>query len=378
MNRILPVLAIAVLAAACDGDPTGDPPRREMLRLDLVGGDAQVGEAGEELREPLVVRAVDERGHGIRDELLSWVVTAGGGHVFAGTSRTDRHGMAREWWTLGPSLDPGANRLEVRTVDPSSGEKRTWAVFSATGLPVPPIIRLVLEPAYRKILIDEPLGFTVSAWDEDGPRSDADVTWSFSDPSVVREAEEGPVGAAVGSTRVIGTADLARDTADLDVVGILPDPFEYATGAPNDAPPAAAEAAVLENASATLAANFHRTWGSLDGADFYRFVGRSRTDFESCSTPPERVFTMTLTVTAPPTGPLTATYYQDGVNPWESYTMTAGETWSWSTTYEGLSCDPANDRSFLFGFTFGPEGELPPDTDYEVRVDFTAVPPGAD
>ena len=60
--------------------------------------------------------------------------------MFAGASLTNADGIAKEWWTLGAS---GAQTVEVRAVDPTTGEKQVFATFNATiaAPPPPPVWR---------------------------------------------------------------------------------------------------------------------------------------------------------------------------------------------------------------------------------------------
>ena len=70
------------------------------LELEVTGGDEQTGLGGEELPNPIVVRVTGPDGPapGI---LINFVVTTGGGHVFAGSALTNSAGEAKERWTLG-------------------------------------------------------------------------------------------------------------------------------------------------------------------------------------------------------------------------------------------------------------------------------------
>jgi hypothetical protein len=122
---VLPL--VALLAAGCGDDPTGPTPGAADLAVTPVSGDGQVGLPGSTLPEPLVVRA-EIAGASVPGEVVTWVVVEGGGSVYAGTSKTDDDGYAREWWTLGQS---GAQRVEVRAVDPTTGERRLYATFKA-------------------------------------------------------------------------------------------------------------------------------------------------------------------------------------------------------------------------------------------------------
>jgi hypothetical protein len=130
--------ALLVFAAACSDSPVETNSTNGPLSLNVVSGDAQSGLANTELPDPLVVQVLDTKGHRVRDQIVNFRVVAGGGSVFAGTSLTNSDGIAMEWWTLGAS---GAQRVEVRAVDPTTGEKQVFATFNATiAAPPPPAI----------------------------------------------------------------------------------------------------------------------------------------------------------------------------------------------------------------------------------------------
>jgi alpha-tubulin suppressor-like RCC1 family protein len=126
---------LAVLASlsfiACDQTLLTDaaaPP----VALEIVSGDGQAGPAGQELPDPLVVRALDDKGRPVKSQIVNFVVLVGGGSMFAGTSITDNDGLAQDFWTLGPEL--GENIVEARAVDPTTGEKLIFARFTATAV----------------------------------------------------------------------------------------------------------------------------------------------------------------------------------------------------------------------------------------------------
>ena len=125
---------LVVLTCACESPVETDASRTE-ISLVVVSGNGQTGAVGTELPEPLVVRVTrGQRGVtvGVPLQLVNFRVVAGGGSVFAGSAITDQHGFAREYWTLG--LEPGANSLEVRSVDPSTGAKQVHGRFEAAGV----------------------------------------------------------------------------------------------------------------------------------------------------------------------------------------------------------------------------------------------------
>lgn len=125
------------LAVACSDQPLESPVvETETLTpsIDVVAGDAQVGTAGQQLPDPLVVRLTDPLGRPLDEQPVTFHVTSGEGSVFAGSVLTDEEGRAQEWWTLGSA--EGDNTLEARAVDPESGESVVQARFSAKGVAV--------------------------------------------------------------------------------------------------------------------------------------------------------------------------------------------------------------------------------------------------
>lgn len=96
----------------------------------LIGNDQQAA-AGAELPEPVTVKVLDAAGRPVAGQMVNFVVTAGGGQVYAGASVTDAQGLSRDWWTLG--AEPGLNRLEVRAVDSDTGARVVFGTFQATA-----------------------------------------------------------------------------------------------------------------------------------------------------------------------------------------------------------------------------------------------------
>lgn len=125
ITRTLLVLGLAGLAA-CDNGPTAAGP---PAQLDVVSGNDQQGTVGQELSQPLVVKVLDENGRPVRDQIVNFRVTRGGGTVFAGSATTNRDGVAQERWTLGTVAD--SQRVEARAVDPETGAAIVFATFRA-------------------------------------------------------------------------------------------------------------------------------------------------------------------------------------------------------------------------------------------------------
>lgn len=103
------------------------------LVFTIIAGDQQQWLAGYELPDPIVVQATDSKGKPVKEALVNFRVTGGGGSVFAGSAITNDKGIAQDYWAIGP--EPGENWLEVRAVDPTTGEKHVYAEFMANGIP---------------------------------------------------------------------------------------------------------------------------------------------------------------------------------------------------------------------------------------------------
>jgi alpha-tubulin suppressor-like RCC1 family protein len=125
-------LLLGLLAAACNGEVVGGGQR--PARVEVVSGDLQSDTVGKEVAQPLVVRVVDERNRPVKNQLVNFVVTAGGGSVFAGAAITNADGEARERWTLG-TVAGDTQRVEARAVDPATGAPIVFATFRAVGVP---------------------------------------------------------------------------------------------------------------------------------------------------------------------------------------------------------------------------------------------------
>jgi hypothetical protein len=133
------------LTTCSDSDPTSptDPTGTEGLSFTIVSGDQQFWLAGYELPAPIVIMATDYKGKPVKDQLVNFRVTGGGGSVFAGSAVTDDDGIAQDYWALG--TQPGPNSLEVRAVDPTTGEKHVYAQLHAEGLPGAEDLQVIQE-----------------------------------------------------------------------------------------------------------------------------------------------------------------------------------------------------------------------------------------
>ena len=104
--------------------------------LKVVSGDTQNATVGQALALPVVVQVTDSADTPVPGQIVNFKVTQGGGSVFAGAAITDATGTARERWTLGTAA--GAQKLEARAVDSTTGDAITFATFQATAIAGPP------------------------------------------------------------------------------------------------------------------------------------------------------------------------------------------------------------------------------------------------
>lgn len=130
---------LALALAGCGADPvasgpTGvETPPAGALAVRIVAGDVQVGEGGKELAEPLRVQVTDQSNRPIPNYVVNFRVVSGGGSVYAGAAMTDANGRAADYWTLGPTSSD-TQRVEVRAVDPATGQRLVYATFRAVAV----------------------------------------------------------------------------------------------------------------------------------------------------------------------------------------------------------------------------------------------------
>lgn len=120
--------AIRVPAPGGGGTP---PPPGGTVRGVVVAGDGQTALAGAELPDPLVVRVLDAAGRPLAGYLVNFVVVTGGGSAYGGVAITNSAGEAIDRWRLGPVV--GAQRMEVRVVDSTTGAALVLAAFGAVA-----------------------------------------------------------------------------------------------------------------------------------------------------------------------------------------------------------------------------------------------------
>ena len=139
--------ATALLVAGCDQAVV--PPSDPALSFLIVSGNQQIGAAGTQLPQPLVVKVLKPDGGPQKSQVLNFHVTTGGGSVFGGTELTNNEGIAQELWTVGTKAGE-PQRIEVRAVDPQTGQAQVFATFTATVVAGPPV-RMRIEAGASQV-----------------------------------------------------------------------------------------------------------------------------------------------------------------------------------------------------------------------------------
>lgn len=139
------------------------PPPASAVIMQLVEGDNQTAPAGADVPVRPTVRLVDQSGQPLAGRQVTFVVTRGGGTVYAATQTTNREGIARVGdWTLGAS--PGENRLEAR----ASSAQGSPVVFTAQGTASGGVHHFVFRVQPHDVRVREWFTMEVAMVDEQG------------------------------------------------------------------------------------------------------------------------------------------------------------------------------------------------------------------
>lgn len=127
---------LPLLLASCSKDATAPAELTAPVPTTItpVSGTAQTGTAGQQLSQPLVVKAATAVGTGVGGVTVSWAVTAGGGSLSAATVTTDAQGNASVIWTLGTTAGSGNNTATAS----AGGLSGSPVAFTASANPGPP------------------------------------------------------------------------------------------------------------------------------------------------------------------------------------------------------------------------------------------------
>jgi adhesin/invasin len=186
--------------------------------VQAVSGDGQRAPPRTALPNPIVVGVTDADGNPVSGAAVTWVVTAGGGHVAPTTSVTDAAGQASTTWTLGSTV--GTNTVEAVVSGVGSAQFTASAVAGSADR-----IRII-SGNKQSGRVGTQLGadLVVEVQDQDGNAvSGVTVTWSVTagGGSVApassttgangQASTEWTLGSQLGSQKVRASAGAAGD-----------------------------------------------------------------------------------------------------------------------------------------------------------------------
>jgi len=219
----------ALVVAASSGCGEGlilPDPTAGGVQLSIAGGNGQSGAVGEELEQPLMVKAVDGAGAPIPDLPVAFTVASGdsGDRLDPDTALTNAQGEASAVWTLGTT--PGARAADARVaVTGDSGRLVTFQAIGRAGTPdtlraVSPLV----QPGRRNEAPANPP--VVAAVDRFGnPVGGVPVRWEVS-------AGGGELTDSVTSTGADGTTSVSWTLGDQVGVQKVTARLEGANGSP--------------------------------------------------------------------------------------------------------------------------------------------------
>ena len=104
---LLPVLLLMLLAVllpvltACSKPAATESVAATAAKLTIAQGNSQYGQAGAVLAIPVILRATDAGGAGVKDVPVNLAIGDGGGSVDPASAKTDEKGEIKAKWTLG-------------------------------------------------------------------------------------------------------------------------------------------------------------------------------------------------------------------------------------------------------------------------------------
>ena len=200
-------------------------------RLVVISGDAQVGSAGAQLDDPLVLEVRDQYDNPLPGVLVTFTVTHGDGHFVdryhLNRRRTDASGRVKISHTLGP--EPGTNTVEAMVVG------LEVVTFSATGrliLPHPKSLTRLSgdeQDGRPGLALDEPL--VIEVRDQNGAwLKDVEVTFAVTsgDGTLSVESTTTNSRGQASTTLTLGNAP-GPNTIEVSVAGVDPVTFTATT-----------------------------------------------------------------------------------------------------------------------------------------------------
>ncbi|BDU70453.1 hypothetical protein GETHOR_25540 [Geothrix oryzae] len=180
MKRLAFFLLIMIALTACTGS-RGSPGTKDMTLASIAisSGDNQTAVVGTQLSAPLVAQVLNKQGQPIPGFVVNFVVTSGGGEIFAKTMISDANGLAGGIWTLGTIA--GVQTMEARAITPSGtiiyatfsaiatvGEPKSIDILSGNNQTaqqlqqLPLLLSVVVNDTYRNPVAGVPVAFIAS------------------------------------------------------------------------------------------------------------------------------------------------------------------------------------------------------------------------
>jgi hypothetical protein len=169
--------ALIVGLVGCGDNLTLPGPTQSGLRLDLLGGNGQLGTVGQQLADPVVVVVTNTSGVPLPDRQVVFATTESDGAFDPATVMTDAQGKALTHWTLGTV--PGSYEGQATLVAQGDSIPPPVTLSATANAGSPDSVRAdspTLQNGRRGEAVDEPL--VVVVVDRYGnPVPDVEVTW---------------------------------------------------------------------------------------------------------------------------------------------------------------------------------------------------------
>jgi len=188
-----PLILAIIILTACSSESNPTAPSTDVIleqgvSLEIVQGDRQIAAVTDTLPDPCIVEVrapggAQGTGTPISGVLVNFVVTEGGGHVYAGSAITDSIGRAADLWILGTAA--GDQQMEVRAVT-SEGTPVVYKTFEATAEPGPPA-ELDIDVNSIRAFVNQPV--LLSDWITCEDQYGNAVRWTSGDVNITTDHE---------------------------------------------------------------------------------------------------------------------------------------------------------------------------------------------
>ena len=226
LSRYCLTALVVAASGGCGEGVTLPDPTAAGVELSIAGGNGQSGTVGEELEQPLMVKAVDGDGAPIPDLPVAFTVVSGdpGGRLDPDTALTNSQGEASAVWVLGTT--PGERVADAQVA--VTGDSSRVVTFQATGRAAGPDTLRAVSPLVQPGRRNEPPANqpVVAAVDRFGnPVGGVPVRWEVT-------AGGGVLTDSVTSTGADGTASVTWTLGDQVGIQKLTARVEGANGSP--------------------------------------------------------------------------------------------------------------------------------------------------